>query len=305
MPVYDQSYRHWKGSFRTTPFRWLPMVDYHMRLLLRSKLVWFFLLASFLPAIGACIFVYVAYLSGPEVLSEMLNGILLTPLPQGAGRDVEFDLIARHGLLVMLVFPQSFVVLSITSIVGAGLIAKDVKSNALEIYLTKPITPMDYVLGKLSVITLFIFLVTFAPAMVVLLVASSLWDGFGSPALDVTPAVFLTCFITALVNGCVILGLSSLTKSSRYATIIWFAICFVSQATASALQAITENSNWQILSYRQNFALIASEIFGSSELPNVVVEEPPPLYVPIGLLLLVTLLALAVLRRTIRAVENS
>ncbi|MEE9392172.1 MAG: ABC transporter permease subunit [Planctomycetota bacterium] len=305
MPVYDQSYRHWKGSFRRSPLRWAPMVSYHMKHLMRSKLVWFFLLGAFAPALGAIIFVYVGYLEGPEVLSRAVDVLLIDSLGESATRDDEYRIMARYGMLSMLVFPQSFVVLSITSIVGSGLIAKDIRSNALEIYLTKPITPTDYILGKLAVIAIFIFLVTFAPAALVLLVASSLWEGFGAAALSVTPALFLACAITALVNGSVILGLSSLTKSSRYATVIWFAICFVSQATASALQEITREPMWQVISYRQNFALIIAEIMGSTELPNVVVSDPPHMGIPIALLGFATLTAILVLRRTIRAVENA
>ncbi len=58
----------------------------------------------------------------------------------------------------------------ITVYAGAGLIANDRRANALQIYLSKPLTRIEYVVGKLAVLFTFLLLVTWVPAMMLLLV---------------------------------------------------------------------------------------------------------------------------------------
>jgi len=52
---------------------------------------------------------------------------------------------------------NSFSILCIALVVGAGAIAADNRSNALMVYLSKPITKGDYLLGKWMGIFLAIF----------------------------------------------------------------------------------------------------------------------------------------------------
>ena len=58
----------------------------------------------------------------------------------------------------------------ITVYVGAGLIANDRRANALQIYLSKPLTRTEYVFGKLAVLMAFLLLVTWVPAILLLVV---------------------------------------------------------------------------------------------------------------------------------------
>ena len=65
---------------------------------------------------------------------------------------------------------QQTFVFFVTVYVGAGLIANDRRANALQIYLSKPLTRAEYVLGKLAILMTFLALVTWLPAIVLLIV---------------------------------------------------------------------------------------------------------------------------------------
>ena len=54
------------------------------------------------------------------------------------------------------------------SCVGAGLIADDRRANALQIYLSKPLTRVEYIAGKLTALMAFLSFVTWLPAMLLL-----------------------------------------------------------------------------------------------------------------------------------------
>jgi len=65
---------------------------------------------------------------------------------------------------------QETFVFFVTVYVGAGLIANDRRANALQIYLSKPLSRTEYVFGKLAILVAFLLLVTWIPAIVLLLV---------------------------------------------------------------------------------------------------------------------------------------
>src|SRR3977135_4501350 len=66
----------------------------------------------------------------------------------------------------------------VTVYVGAGLIANDRRANALQIYLSKPLTRAEYVFAKLAVLMTFLALVTWLPAIVLLIVQISFAGNF-------------------------------------------------------------------------------------------------------------------------------
>lgn len=313
MPVYDQSYQHWDGEFRTSRLRWLPMVRYHVQLMLKRRLVWLFLFLAFVPALIFSVFVYISSQAddGMARLDLVAEG-----LTAAAADDQVLDFakltteekylyLSRNGFMFFLITFQALIVLSMTSLVGSGLIAKDVRSNALEIYLTKPITPIDYVLGKLTVIAVFIFLSSFVPSVIVFLVAGATWPDYFEAAWPILPPLFCACVVASLVNGMVILGLSSLAKSPRYATMIWFALCFITAMTAQVLSVLTQDSSYQLISYRTNFEIIVRELFGGDTL-QFITQGTNELSVVGPIIILGSLVALSalILRNTIRSLEN-
>ncbi len=59
---------------------------------------------------------------------------------------------------------QDVFVFFVTVYVGAGLIANDRRGNALQIYLSKPLTRAEYVFGKMAILMTFLLMVTWLPA---------------------------------------------------------------------------------------------------------------------------------------------
>ncbi|MSO30571.1 MAG: hypothetical protein EXQ48_06435 [Acidobacteria bacterium] len=64
---------------------------------------------------------------------------------------------------------QSIWAFFITVYVGSGLIANDRRANALQIYLSKPLSRLEYIFGKLAILIVFLLLVTGVPGLVLLL----------------------------------------------------------------------------------------------------------------------------------------
>src|SRR5262249_55411692 len=132
----------------------------------------------------------------------------------------------------------------ITVYAGAGLIANDRRANALQLYLSKPLTRTEYVFGKLTVLLAFLLFVTWLPA-IVLLVVQIMFSGsftFLIKNLYLLPAITLFSFVQALTVASAMLALSSLSKNSRYVGILYAALLFFSQAIYGVLFAVFRDS---------------------------------------------------------------
>src|SRR5690606_7477210 len=98
---------------------------------------------------------------------------------------------------------QGIFVFFVTIYAGSGLIANDRRANALQLYLSKPLTRVEYITGKLVTLVAFLLAVTWLPAML-LLVVQMMFSGsaqFIAANLFLIPAITLTCAIQVGVSA--------------------------------------------------------------------------------------------------------
>src|SRR5207302_8782701 len=101
--------------------------------------------------------------------------------------------------------------------------ATDRRANALQIYLSKPLTRFEYIAGKLAILAAFLLLVTWVPA-VFLLIIQIMFSGSFTFFLDhafLFPAITVFSFIQVITVASAMLALSSLSKSSRYVGVLY------------------------------------------------------------------------------------
>ena len=129
-------------------------------------------------------------------------------------------------LLQMLRRTQGFAVLLLIGLIAPPLISRDIRSRAFLFYFSKPITRLDYLLGKFSVVGFYVGFVTILPALALYLFGVLL-----SPSLSVVlttwdlPFRVITACLVAIVPSCLLgLMISSLTSESRFAGFAWFMI---------------------------------------------------------------------------------
>ena len=65
---------------------------------------------------------------------------------------------------------QEIFLFFITVYAGTGLIANDRRANALQIYLSKPLTRVEYIFGKFAILLTLLLLVTWVPAVLLLVI---------------------------------------------------------------------------------------------------------------------------------------
>jgi ABC-2 type transport system permease protein len=194
---------------------------------------------------------------------------------------------------------QGTFVFFVTIYVGAGLIANDRRANALQLYLSKPLTRAEYIAGKLAILFLFLTLVTWAPAMCLLL-TQTLFAGsftFVRNNLYLLPAITLFSLAQVLLASTTMLALSSLSKSSRFVAVMYAGLFFFTTAIFQALRGITGRSTFAWLSPSAALEQLGDVIFRIRPRYDL-----PPAFAALAVIVLIAA-SLWILDRKVRGVE--
>jgi ABC-type transport system involved in multi-copper enzyme maturation permease subunit len=125
----------------------------------------------------------------------------------------------------------AFFVLLLTLFVGAGLVADDLRTRALPLYLSRPLRPLDYWLGKLLVPVTVLAVTVLAPCLFLVLLA-----GLFEPSEEIFPflsrqgplvvAILVHFAVAAVAYSSVVLFFSA-TTSRKITAIVLGAVVFL------------------------------------------------------------------------------
>jgi len=275
MPIHDQGYRHYAGSRAPRGRAWWIIARTQLFAALRSKRFVALLLLAWLPFLVRAVQIY---------LSSSFQQVSMLAATAQTFRDF----LDQQSLFVFLV-----------TIALAGSIADDRRANALQLYLSKPVTRVEYVAGRLVPVLVCLLGVTFAPAVLLLglQMAFSGSTTFLRQNLFLVPAITVASLLQALLASFAMLALSSLTKSRRFVSIMYAGIIFFTTALYQALRAITGSRAWAALSPGDMVDVVADAAFR--------IRTQPPVPVPVAVMVIGALVAASiwVLDRRIRGVE--
>lgn len=276
MPIHDQGYRRYTGRRMLGGRSWWVIARAGILERLRERRFLALLLFAWSPFVVRAVQIYVA--------SNFSQASFLAPSPQTFREFLD-----QQGIFVFFV----------TIFVGAGLIAGDRRANALQIYLSKPLTRVEYIAGKLATLLVFLIAVTWVPAILLLLLQMMFAGSvaFVRANLFLIPAITLFSAIQVALSAFMMLALSSLSKNRRFVAMMYAGIVFFTAALYQALVNITGSTRWALISPRDMLDAIADGIFRA--------PGPGVTPFPLALAAVVTLIGVSiwVLARRVRGVE--
>lgn len=277
MPIHDQSYRRYSGEKRPVKSAWTVIARAGLMSFLSRRAFLGLLLAAWIPFIVRASQLFLA-----SNFSQAAT--FLAPSAQTFR-----DFLGQQGIFVFL----------ITVYVGAGLIANDRRANALQLYLSKPVTRAEYILGKMTILATFLLGITWLPA-ILLLVLQIAFSGsftFLRTNSSLIASVTLYCLLVVLVITFGMTALSSLSRSSRFVGILFAGVLIFSDAMFNALRFITGSSAVSWVSVQASLDQVGDLIFRQTP------RHQTPVAVSILVLLAVIALSASVLERRVRGVE--
>ncbi len=154
MAVYERSYKRYEGALTRQSTRLFVLPRFALGEVFRSKPFLAFFIICLLPPLVQSGRIYL-YHNAAKIFEAV---------PDAAEFFSQFLAIdAKFFLLVMAI--QCSFAFFVALFVGPGLVSKDLANNALPLYLSRPISRAEYVLGKFSVLGILLSLITWVPGL--------------------------------------------------------------------------------------------------------------------------------------------
>src|ERR1019366_8493997 len=163
MAVYKKTYRPYDGALRPSLTRFLVIPRYAFEEMRKSRFLTIFFLASFIYPVIAALIIYVQH----NISALNLLGV------QGTKNLISINATFFLNFLGW----QSMLALFLASFTGPGQVSPDLANNALSLYLARPFSRVEYVLGKMWILLVLMSFMTWVPGLLLFLLQADLDAG--------------------------------------------------------------------------------------------------------------------------------
>lgn len=258
MPIHNLGYRRWTGKLESSISRWMVVAGIGCRRAWQSAWLRRVIFFAWVPAAGMGFLIFLFERSAEDGVgsSAFFRNLSRVMLAQGDDFDAISELVSAAGvasspeslaesrhqfwtslLLSLFQRSQAFIMIPIIGLIAPPLISQDVRSRAFLLYFSRPLTQVQYLLGKLATILVFTSLVTLLPGLLLYVIGVLLSPGIGIVAhtWDIPLRVIGASAIITIPSAILALMFSSLTQESRFASFAWFAVWIFGYAMHAAM----------------------------------------------------------------------
>jgi ABC-2 type transport system permease protein len=303
MAVYEQTYKRYQGPLTPEWNRFLIIPRHAYRAVFSSKLFTAFFVICFLPLLVEAILIY---------LHHNINAIAIMQIN------------VRELVPIDAFFFQTFISIQggfaffVALLVGPPLVSRDLRNNALPLYLCRPFSRTEYVVGKMSVILILLSLITWVPQLLLFLFQSYL-EGFAWFKANVwmINAIVLGGLVWALLLALLTQTISALVKWRVVASGVLLGLFFIPTVFGAFVNEVFQTRWGNIISlgalinnvtaglfgtFQRTFDVIRVRDFGDNVIREITLYEPP-LWASWTVLFLICAVCLAVLSWKVKAYE--
>lgn len=283
MAVYEQSYRRYEGPLTGRRLRFLVIPRYAWQRLWGSKLLWALFVAGTLVALASALLIYLRH-NARALLAFDIQAAELLPI------DANF-----FEVVLSLELGIGFVMVLLA---GPALISMDLANGALPLYLARPLSRKEYVLGKLTVLATLLSVVTWGYGLLLWLLQASLAGAdWAFENLRIAAAIFVASWVWILVLSLLTLALSALIRWPLAVRGVMLVLFMVLPAFGVAVSEILGTRWGYVMVLWADIAAVRTALFGND------LSAGPPLAGAIAVLALVVLGSIAVIASRLRAQE--
>ena len=249
MAVYEHTYKQYAGEETPRWSRFLVLPRHSYRGIFQSKIFIGIFVACFIYPLVASVLIYLHH-----------NAEALAVMELAVRRLVPIDAAFFESLVV----GQGMAACLITLLIGPPLISRDMTNNALPLYLCRPFSRAEYVVGKMSVLLILLSLITWVPILLLFLFQSYLegWTWF-TENLRIAGAIFVGSWVWILMLALLSLAISSWVKWRLAASAALIGIFFIPAAFGEAMNNIFLTRIGHLISLPALLKSAVSSLFGT------------------------------------------
>lgn len=282
MAVYRRGYQRYQGPLTSHAARVLAFPRLAWRRLMAQRLVVIVLILSTFWPLGCIGYIYLA------------NNLDLLKTLGGAGPLLKVD----GQFFLVFINVQSVFATLLAALAGPGLVAPDLANGALPLYLSRPISRMDYVVARMIVLGGMLSLITWLPALILLAIQCGMagWSWLESN-WTLAGGLLVGFFLWVPLVTLVALASSAYIRIRILAGALVLGFYFLLAGMSEVLNSVLR-AQWAVLMNPTRCAYIAWCALLGVEIP----EGPGPLECTLALAGMIALLCW-VLERKLRPVE--
>ena len=287
MAVYKRTYKAYRGALTPAWSRFTVLSRYGFSTLFQSRPFTAYTVLCFVPFLGGLAFIYLVNNASVQTLLNVQFG--RTPL------------INNSWFLTFLSF-EAFMSFVLTAWGAPGMISRDFANHSVQLYLSRPLSRVEYLVGKVSVMVALLSCTTWIPALILFLVQAELHGhGWGWENLWIAGSIFVAGMLWISLVSLLAMALAVWVRWRIAATALMLGIFFVLPGFGAVVNAILR-TNWGLL-------LNLSYVFGTvwTHLFRIRVEGPGlnllPLWSAWGSILSVCAISIWLLHRRLKARE--
>lgn len=291
MAIFLKAYKGYEGGLTSGLDRLLVIFRYGLADALQSRLLVAYLFSCILLPVGVICFLYIYH------NVEMLLAIdpqLADDLPTING---EFFAIA-------LQIPQHFLLFFLVVFVGPIMISPDLRNNAMPLYLSRPISKRNYILGKSLVLIFLGSVISWIPICIVFGVQSFLaGDGWITDFYHIPLAAFITSMLWIICLTTIAFTISAFVKWKPVARIAFFGVFLVASIVGEIIEEIFGGVTSYMIDVGASAQVLIATFYDARS--NQVLEFSNEMSLQLALLqvAVVTAVAVTILYRRIRAYQ--
>jgi ABC-2 type transport system permease protein len=303
MAVYEQTYRRYAGALTPEWSRFLIIPRHTLRGVFNSKLFTAFFVLCFLPLLVEAVLIYLRH-NVTAVAVMNLNVRELVPVD---GSFFQTFVNVQGGFAFVLAL-----------LVGPPLVSRDLRNNALPLYLCRPFSRTEYVMGKMSVILILLSLITWVPQLLLFLLTSYL-EGFGwfRQNLWIASAIIIASVVWILLLALLSQTVSALVKWRIVASGAMLGLFLIPSVFGEFINQVFRTRWGSLISLGALMKSVTAGLFGTfvrvyetitirdfddNVIRGVVMTEPP-LWLSWTMLFLICAVCLAILHWKVKAYE--
>lgn len=291
MAVYKRRYNSYTGSLTPQWSRFFVLTRFAFADLFKSRFFVILLILCIVPCLFFAGYIFIANNKTLQLLMQL--------------RSADFFAVENsYFIIIMMVQTQAAFLLNCW--VGPVLVAGDLTNGALPLFLSRPFSRADYVLGKLAVLGILLSAVTWVPCLLLFSLQSGLAkDGWIWSHLWMVVPIVLCSAIWVLMLSLISLAVSAWVKLRIVATGVIFISFFIPAGLGEMFNAIMGTYWGRLLNFSYMFRLIVARGFRErAGLLGRVDWNEIPVPAAWGALIFVCLLSLVILNTRLRARET-
>jgi len=247
MAVYKRTYKAYHGQLTPAWSRFTVLTRYGLSTLFSSRPFTAYTVLCFLPFLVGLAYIYIVH-------SAAAQAVL------GVGKTIP-GTVNNVWFLSFLGFEAGMGFI-LAAWGGPGMITKDFANHSVQLYLSRPISRTEYLLGKVSVLAALLSCTTWIPALLLFFVKAELQGhGWLWENLWMAGSILVSCLIWIAIISLVSMAVAVWVKWRIAATALMLGIFFLLPALGQVLDLILRTQWGSLINITHMMSIVWAHLF--------------------------------------------